>query len=99
MARSDPVRGGHPVHSSKRSPFGQHLGLRFASLTALSTGALILSMSTTAATTTDVVDQPGFDAAVEEAITTGQPDTINVLAPSPISADGLVLPRGFAAQP
>jgi autotransporter-associated beta strand protein len=91
MMRSDPVRG-RPVDSSQRSPFARHLRLRFASLTALSAGALIISMSSGAATTVDVTDQAGFDAATQQAITTGQPDTINVLAPSPISADGLVLP-------
>jgi hypothetical protein len=91
MLRSVSVRE-RPVHLSQRSPLGRRLQLRLALSTALLAGALILSVSRGAATTVDVTDQSDFDAAVEQATTTGQPDTINVLAPLPIAADGFVLP-------
>jgi hypothetical protein len=88
MVRSDPVRG-RPVHLSQRSPL--RFQLRLALSTALSAAALTLSASSAAATTVNVTDQAGFDAAMQQAITTGQPDMINVLAPLPIAADGFVL--------
>jgi autotransporter-associated beta strand protein len=81
------------VSLSRRPPFGRRLRLRLASSTALSAGALMLAASGAAAATVTVTDQPGFDAAIQQAITTGQPNTINVLAPSTIYANtGLVLP-------
>jgi hypothetical protein len=69
------------------------LRLRLASSTALSAGLLMLGVSGATAVTVDVTDQAGFDAAIQSAITTGQPNTINVDAPSTIFANtGLVLP-------
>ncbi|MEI9916519.1 MAG: hypothetical protein WDN29_12840 [Methylovirgula sp.] len=51
------------------------------------------NVSPSAAGTVDVTDQAGFDAAIQSAITTSQPNSINVTASTLISADtGLVLP-------
>ena len=74
-------------------PFGKRLRFTLASSTALSAGALMLAASSAAAVTVDVTNQSEFDAAIQQAINTGQPNTINVNAPSTIFANtGLVLP-------
>ena len=57
---------------------------RLASSTALSAGLLILGVSGATAVTVDVTDQAGFDAAIQAAITTGQPNTINVNIANPV---------------
>ncbi len=76
-----------------QSPLGSRLRFWLVSSTALSAGALMLSVSGAAAATVNVTNQSEFDAAIQQAITTGQPNTINVLAPSTIYANtGLVLP-------
>jgi hypothetical protein len=61
----------------------------------LSLAATLASILPSSATTVDVTDQAGFDAAVQAAITTGQPNTIDIHIPSPntiSSGTGLVLP-------
>jgi outer membrane autotransporter protein len=53
----------------------------------------MLGVSGAPAATVDVTNQSEFDAAIQQAINTGQPNTINVNAPSTIYANtGLVLP-------
>ncbi len=59
----------------------------------LSLAAMLASVSPSSAGSIDVADQAGFNAAIQAAITTGQPNTINVTTSTLITADtGLVLP-------
>lgn len=54
---------------------------------------MLTSILPSSAASVDVADQAGFNAAIQTAITTGQPNTINVTASSLITADtGLVQP-------
>jgi hypothetical protein len=74
---------GIALQTSRRSTW-----LRSASLAALLSGSLA-----SGALAIDVTNQAEFDAAIQQAITTGQPDTINVSSTTPITADsGLAWP-------
>ncbi|WP_322516533.1 autotransporter domain-containing protein [Rhodopseudomonas palustris] len=56
-------------------------------------GAVFTSVLPLSAQTVTVTNQSEFDAAIQQAITAGQPNTIDVLSATPITADtGFVLP-------